>query len=110
MYQLTAAENFFEATTVYFGKKPAVSHVCASRAEAELVFAIAREGLRGPVSLPATEKACRELGRLLQRRITTARSKFEELAQQRAGSDNLREQVIDLLYRWFIHGPPAGAR
>ena len=27
-----AAENFFEATTVYFGKRPAVSHVCSSRA------------------------------------------------------------------------------
>jgi len=104
--RLPAAENFFEATTVYFGKKPALSHVCASRAETELVYAIAHEGLRGPVSLPATEKACRELGRLLERRITTARSKFEELAQQRAGSDKLREQVVDLLCRWFIHGAP----
>jgi type I restriction-modification system DNA methylase subunit len=104
--RLPAAENFFESTTVYFGKKPAVSHVGASRAEAELVYAIAHEGLRGPVSLPATEKSCRELARILQRRFTTAKTKFEELAQQRAGSDKLREQVIDLLYRWFIHGPP----
>lgn len=74
-----------------------------------MVYAIAHEGLRGPVSLPATEKAGRELSRILQGRLTTARSKFEELAQQRAGSDKLREQVVDLLYRWFIHGPPAVA-
>jgi hypothetical protein len=105
--RLPAAENWFEATTIYFGKKPAISHVCTSRAEAELLAAIAREGLRGPVSIPATENKCHALSRDLEKRLTTARSRFEEMAQERAGSDKLREQVVDLLYRWFIHGPPA---
>ena len=54
--RLPRAENWFEATTVYFGKKPAVSHVCASRPEAELLAVIAREGLRGPVSVPQRNK------------------------------------------------------
>ena len=108
--RLPSAENFFESTTVYFGKKPALSHVCANRAEAELAFAVARAGLRGPVSLPATEKECWKLGQMLHTRLTTARSKFEELAQQRAGSDKLREQVMDLLTRWFVHGPPEGTK
>jgi hypothetical protein len=105
--RLPAAENFFEPTTVYFGSKPALSCVCANRAEAELVFAIADGGLRGPVSLPATEKECWKLAQMLQSRLSTARSRFEGLAQQRAGSDKLREQVVELLNRWFIHGPPA---
>jgi len=31
--RLPAAENMFESTTIYFGKNPAVSLVCNSRAE-----------------------------------------------------------------------------
>ena len=104
--RLPAAENWFEATTIYFGKKPAISHVCASRAEAEVVAAIAREGLRGRVSIPATENKCHALSRDLERRLTTARARFEEMAQERAGSEKLREQVVELLHRWFIHGNP----
>jgi hypothetical protein len=104
--RLPAAENWFEATTIYFGKKPAISHVCASRAEAELLAAIAREGLRGRVSIPATENKCHALSRDLERRLTTARARFEEMAQERAGSEKLREQVVELLHRWFIHGNP----
>jgi hypothetical protein len=55
--RLPAAENMFEATTIYFGKNPAVSLVCDSRAEAELLAAIAREGVSGPISIPTTEEA-----------------------------------------------------
>jgi hypothetical protein len=104
--RLAAPENWFEATTVYFGKMPATSHVCASRAEAELIAMIARQGLRGPVSVPATEKECGALLERLGARLATARRKFEALAAERAGSDKLREQVLELLNRWFVHGPP----
>jgi len=102
--RLPEPENFFEATTVYFGKKPAVSHVCASRAEAELLFAIASAGLRGPVSLPTTGEECSKLAQSLEARLTEGRKKLEHLAEQRAGTDKLREQVVDVLYRWFIQG------
>ncbi|MBI1955938.1 MAG: SAM-dependent DNA methyltransferase [Acidobacteria bacterium] len=102
--RLSTAENFVDAETVYFGKKPAVSHVCASRAEAELLAAIAREGLRGPVSLPATGKECAVLARMLESRLSEAKARFEELASERAGTDRLRAQVVDQLHRWFIHG------
>lgn len=104
--RLPAAENFFEATTVYFGKKPAASHVCSSRAEAELIYAIAHAGLRGPVSVPAAEGECRFLVQSLAARLCAARERFEELARERAGSDKLREQVVELLYRWFLRGKP----
>lgn len=104
--RLSSAGNFFDANTVYFGKKPAVSYVCSSRAEAELVAAIAREELRGPVSLPATEKECLELGELLRDRLREANARFEEMADQIAGTDRLRAQVAEQLHRWFIHGRP----
>jgi hypothetical protein len=104
--RLPRAENWFEATTIYFGKKPATSHVCASRAEAELLATVARAGVRGPISVPATEEECRQLCQQAEARVALARAKFDDLAAQRAGSDKLREQVADLLYRWFIHGHP----
>jgi len=104
--RLAAAENWFEATTVYFGKMPATSHTCASRPEAELIAAIARQGLRGPVSVPATERGCGALLQRLGARLATAKTRFEALADERAGSDKLREQVLELLNRWFVHGPP----
>ena len=104
--RLPAAGDFFDATTVYFGKKPPKSHVCASRAEAELITAIANEGLRGPVALPATEAESRRLDHALRARLSDARAKFEELARERAGTEKLREQVAELLSHWFIHGRP----
>ncbi len=90
--RLPAAENWFESNTIYFGKKPAVSHVCASRPEAELLAAIAGEGLRGPVSVPATENESRDLLQLLVGRLGVANTRFEELAHERAGSLHRRDQ------------------
>lgn len=78
----------------------------ASRPEAELLAAVARAGLRGPVSVPATENECRQLCQRVETRLAVARAKFDDLATQRTGSDKLREQVVELLQRWFIHGRP----
>jgi N-6 DNA methylase len=104
--RLPEAGNFFEATTLYFGKKPALSHVCNSRREAELLFTIAEAGLRGPVSIPESEGECSKLSRALSTRLSEGRIKLQELADARAGTDKLREQTVDLLYRWFIQGKP----
>ena len=75
--RLPAPTNFFEASTLFFGKKPAISHVCASRAEAELLFSIANAGLRGPISLPDTEAECEQLNRLLETRLTEGKSRLQ---------------------------------
>jgi hypothetical protein len=104
--RLPDAINFFEATTVYFGRRPAVSHVCASRAEAELITSIAQAGLRGPVSIPTAERECHQVLSSLEQRLISSKAKLDELAQQYAGTDKLREQVADILQRWFIHGKP----
>ena len=78
--RITEAGNFFEANTIYFGSKPALSQVCASRAEAELLYAIATQGLRGPVSVPMTEQDCVQIAGALEKRLAAARSRFEEVA------------------------------
>lgn len=104
--RLPEATNFFEASTVYFGKKPAVSLVCDSRAEAELVSAIARAGLHGEVVIPNSESACMKLAHQLESRINEGFATLEELAQQYAGTEKVREQVAAILRGWFIVGRP----
>ncbi|SPE33866.1 hypothetical protein SBA2_810014 [Acidobacteriia bacterium SbA2] len=108
--RLPAAENMFESTTIYFGKNPAVSIVCDSRAEAELLAAIAETGYRGPISIPTTEEGCRNLYQRLQDRLTRARAQFEQLARERAGSERLQAQIVEILWGWFIHGFPQNLR
>ena len=108
--RLPAAEHMFEATTLYFGKNPAVSIVCDSRAEAELLAAIAETGYRGPISIPTTEEGCRILHQKLLDRLTHARAHFEELARERAGSERLQAQIVEILWGWFIHGAPQNLR
>jgi hypothetical protein len=49
---------------------------------------------------------CERLFEQFQTRMDEASTKFEELAQQYAGSDKLREQLVDVLRGWFIQGKP----
>ncbi len=104
--RLPEAHNFLDAATIYFGKQHPVVHVCDSRAEAELLVAIAHAGLRGPVSIPTTENKCGSLAQSLAGRITEGNDKIEAVAKQYAGADKLREQVVSILTRWFIQGKP----
>ena len=86
-----------------------MSLVCDSRAEAELLAAIAETGYRGPISIPTTEEGCRILHQKLLDRLARARAQFEELARERAGSERLQAQIVEILWRWFIHGRPASS-
>lgn len=45
----------------------------------------------------------------LEYRLAEGRRKLTTLAEERAGTDKLREQAVETLYRWFIHGEPRGA-
>jgi hypothetical protein len=96
--------HFFEANTVFFGSKPAVSIDCDSREQAEFLYAVAVSGLRGPVPLPVSPDVCRELGIELTARLSRIKNRLGILAESRAGSDKTRAQVFDLLCRWAIHG------
>lgn len=104
--RLPAAGNFFEATTLYFGTKPAISYVCANRPEAELLYEVASAGLRGSVPIPVDERECRKCGEMLEARLIDGASKLEQLSRQYAGTGRLREQVANILHRWFVQGKP----
>jgi len=105
--RLPAAEHMFESTTLFFGKNPAESLVCSSRAEAELLAAIARTGLRGSVPIPDTEEKCGKLLPEFEAHLARARKRFAELAAERAGTAKMRQGIEDILWHWFIHGRPA---
>jgi hypothetical protein len=102
--RLPDESHFFEANTVFFGSKPAVSVACDNREQAELVYAVATAGLRGPVLLPIAPEACREVAGELSIRLSRTRDRLQTLAESRAGSEKTRAQVFDLLYRWAIDG------
>jgi len=102
--RIAAEHDMFEANTVFFGSKPPIAHECSSRTEAELLYAIADAGIRGPVSIPDREPDCRRLLRLLSDRLATGDKLIDELAEARAGDERLKEQVAETLRRWFIHG------
>jgi hypothetical protein len=104
--RLPEAGNFFEATTVYFGQKPAINHVCDSRSEAELLAAIAAIGVHAPVVLPDSEAESEHVLNALNQRLEEGKTKIEQLAAERAGTDKLREQVVALLWHWFTQGFP----
>ncbi|MGH7916355.1 MAG: hypothetical protein ACREQE_02715 [Candidatus Binataceae bacterium] len=65
-------------------------------------------GLRGSASLPASEEACRERLSRLEQRLIKARAEFEALAESRGGNDKAREEVVELLMHWFVHGKENG--
>lgn len=99
--------DMFNWETVYFGKGRRGTHlVCASRAQAELVARLANLGVCGDVGLPAEETSCRRLLVALDSRLAEARVRFEALASSRTGTEKLREDVVDLLMYWFVHGRP----
>jgi hypothetical protein len=102
--RLPAENDMFEPNTVFFGSKPALAHECASRAEAELLYTVAEAGLRGPVSLPVTEAGCRQVLHNVRERLARGNRIMEEMAESRAGTGKLKEQVAETLRRWFIHG------
>lgn len=57
--RLPDAGHFFEATTVFFGSKPAISVNCDFREQAEVLSVLAATGLVGAVPLPTTPEGCR---------------------------------------------------
>ncbi len=98
--------DMFDPHTVYFGSKPAVPIECSSRAQAELMYAVAQTGLRGPVHLPDGEADCQRVMGLLIERLAAWRKWIDEKVELMAADANIKEQVAAILWGWFIHGKP----
>jgi len=72
--------------------------------QASLVAMLANLEIRGDVEVPADEDTCRRWRRAIESRLATARRRFESRVASRTGSEELREDAVDLLMQWFIHG------
>lgn len=53
---------------------------------------------------PPSEKERHHLSKALAVRGAEGWKKLEELDEQRAGTDRLREQALEILQRWFVSG------
>lgn len=97
----------FDPDTVYFGKSRK-SHVdCPSHAQAEVIVRLADLGVSGRVKLPADTGPCFKLLDRLNVRMDKALGQFRELAASRTSDERVREQLIEVLQRWFILGREA---
>jgi len=94
----------FAPDTIYFGKKNGSRMDCASRGQAELVVRLANLGIGGEVKLPAKLDSCFKLLALVEDRLGKARARFQELAESRTGDDRIRQQLMEVLERWFVLG------
>jgi methylase of polypeptide subunit release factors len=98
------AGAMFDATTVYFGRSRRSHIECPSAAQAELIVRLAELGLAGKVALPtATAPAVKLLARLNER-VEHASGRFRTLAESRTSDDRAREQLMEVLLRWFVVG------
>jgi len=75
---------------------------CQSRGQAELVVRLANLGISGDVKLPADLAPCLKLLDRLNRRMERAAARFTELAESRTGDERVRQQLIEVLERWFV--------
>jgi methylase of polypeptide subunit release factors len=102
----------FPDPTVYFGKGRAGRVSCQSRGQAELVARLASLGVSGDVKMPAELAAAMKLLDGVNVRMDKAAARFKELAESRTGDERVREQLIEVLERWFVLGrekPKAGS-
>ena len=97
----------FDPDTVYFGKSRK-SHVdCLCHAQADLIVRIANLGVGGSVKLPAETGPCFKLLDRVNVRMDKALARFRELAESRTSDERVREQLAEVLQRWFVLGREA---
>jgi len=94
----------FDPDTVYFGKRRNAHVDCRSQGQAEFVARLANLGIIGEVKLPADLEACFKLLDSVNIRIESARGRLKELAESRTGDERVREQLMEVLERWFVLG------
>jgi len=105
--RLVDENSMFDREVVFFGTgRKAGRVVCASRAQAELLGRLATLGIRRDVAVPESETACRELLAKIDAQLETGRNEFETLASSRTSNDKLRDEIVDLMMHWMVHGRP----
>lgn len=98
----------FDPNAVYFGKGRRVHVDCPSRGQAELVVRLANLGVSGQVKVPADLDSCFKLLDRVNVRVDKARARFRELAESRTGDERFRQQLVEVLERWYVLGLEGG--
>ena len=99
-----STDVMFSPNVVQFGRGGR-SHVnCQSRGQAELVVCLANLGVSGEVKMPSELQPCVKLLQRVNERMEKARARFKELAESRTGDEQVREQLMEVLERWFAAG------
>ena len=94
----------FPDNAVYFGKTRKSLVACSSRGQAELVARLANLGVNGYVKMPANLQACIKLLDRVNDRLSRAAERFKELAESRTGDERIRQQLTEVVERWFVLG------
>jgi hypothetical protein len=89
---------------VYFGRGKRNRLSCQSRGQAELVLRLAELGVSGDVKMPGELAPAMQLLDRANARLDKATARFRELAESRTGDERVREQLMDVLQRWFVLG------
>jgi hypothetical protein len=97
--------HMFSPAVVDFAKGKKVRHeTYANPEQAALAAMLANLKIHGQIELPTDEAACAEWRKAVENRISEARSRFEDLAVYRSDMERVREEIVAVLLRWFIHG------
>ena len=94
----------FPDHTVYFGRSRKEQVHCGSRSQAQLVLYLAELGVSGKLKIPGGSESANDLLGRLEARLREARTAFSELVESRTGDPRIREQLLDVLQLWFVHG------
>ena len=108
---LPDANDFLDANTVFFRVRHAgktVPQPCPlpSRAHAETVYLLSRQGIHGPVILAATEKAARTLQARITQRLAAIVATAARLSRSRTAGEKKALELARLLEFWMLHGKP----
>jgi len=98
----------FDPNTVYFGKARKTHVDCPSRGQAELIVRLANLDISGQLKLPGDLAPCLKLLDRVNVRIDKAVARFTELAESRTSDDRMRQQLVEVLERWFVLGRETG--
>lgn len=109
--RLVAENSMFDREIVFFGTdRNAQRAVCSSRAQAELVARLAQLGFRGEIETPDVASQCSEVLSELNERVAEAQGEFETIASSRVPDEKTRDEILQLLIRWLLHGKPDSRR
>jgi hypothetical protein len=65
---------------------------------------VANLGVSGWINVPPGEADSATVLRAIDERISTARKRFQELAESRTSEAQLQSQILEQLTRWFVQG------